>query len=127
MLVTEALDDLELDITLEIVRDGEQALNYLQKKGAHEHAVTPDLILLDINIPKVNGLDVLKVLKKNDNTKQIPVIMLTTSSSERDVNMAYKCYANCYIVKPDDADGLTLTVKAIEDFWFSRTELPQFN
>jgi len=124
MLVTEALEDLNIQIDLNVVCDGEKALDYLMNKSSYTDAVTPDLILLDINIPKINGLEVLKTLKQNEATKSIPVIMLTTSSSQKDVAQAYKNYANCYIVKPDDAEGLIETIKAIENFWFSCSEIP---
>jgi len=124
MLVTEALEDLNIQIDLNVVCDGEKALDYLMNKCSYTDAVTPDLILLDINIPKINGLEVLKKLKQNEATKSIPVIMLTTSSSQKDVAQAYKNYANCYIVKPDDAEGLIETIKAIENFWFSCSEIP---
>ena len=124
MLAREAIEDLKIDINLIIIKDGEQALAYLKRKGEFVSAITPDLVLLDINIPKISGLDVLKEIKSNNQIKRTPVIILTTSSSEKDVSTAYKNHANCYIVKPNDADGLMHVVQAIRDFWFGLTELP---
>lgn len=125
LLAKEAVEELKLSINLNIVKDGEKALAYLRREAEFTTATHPDLVLLDINIPKISGLDVLKKLKSDPLLKSIPIIMLTTSSSEKDVELAYKNHANCYIVKPDDAVGLINTVQTIQDFWFGLTKLPK--
>jgi len=123
-LAREAVAELETEVTLNVVKNGENALRYLRKEKNFKDKVSPDLILLDINLPKLNGLDVLKRLKENDSTKKIPVIMLTTSSSPDDIADSYRNYANCYIIKPNDPKDLSETVQQIQNFWFNRIELP---
>lgn len=124
LLIKDAFEELDYDVELQVVRDGAQAIQYLFKENTYFGVKSPEVILLDINLPKLNGLEVLKRIKENESTKSIPVIMLTTSSSQNDVGTAYKNYANCYIVKPDDAIGLVNTIKSIDDFWFKLSELP---
>ncbi|TVQ05954.1 MAG: response regulator [Balneolaceae bacterium] len=124
LLAREAIDDLSMEVELNVVKDGEKAIEYIYKKGDYADVDTPDLILLDINLPKLNGFEVLKTLKYNSTFCVIPVIMLTTSSSEIDIRNAYKNYANCYIIKPNNADELVNTVQAIENFWIGISQLP---
>ncbi|RKS50563.1 CheY-like chemotaxis protein [Gillisia mitskevichiae] len=124
LLTKEAL--LEGDIAKEIfvVKDGWDALLYLEKKENYSTAVIPDLILLDINLPKMNGHEVLQKIKSNDRIKHIPVIMLSTSSAKHDINQCYKNQASCYITKPVDANDFTNVISSIEKFWFTTVNLP---
>lgn len=124
MLITEALEEARIISKMESVRDGQKAIQYLKKEGAYEQAPTPDLVLLDINLPRKNGLEVLTFIKSTEHLKQIPVVMLTTSSSPRDVEQAYKNYANCYITKPVGAEDFIKVIYDIENFWFSIVQLP---
>jgi two-component system, chemotaxis family, response regulator Rcp1 len=123
-LTREALYELEADVELEAVPDGEQALAYLRGEGAHAGARRPDLILLDLNLPKKNGLEVLEDIKGDPELRRTPVIMLTTSSSARDVAACYDRGVNCYVVKPLDLDDFTRLVHAINSFWFEDAQLP---
>ncbi len=123
-LTREALKDGKVANTLHVVEDGEQALAFLQKKGAFADAVRPDLILLDLNLPKIDGREVLREIKNDDDLKRIPVVILTTSSAEEDVFRTYSNYANCYITKPIGFDQFISVVKSIEDFWLSIVKLP---
>jgi chemotaxis family two-component system response regulator Rcp1 len=123
-LTREALYELEADVELESVPDGEQALAYLRGEGAHAGARRPDLILLDLNLPKKNGLEVLEDIKGDPELRRTPVIMLTTSSSARDVAACYDRGVNCYVVKPLDLDDFTRLVHAINSFWFEDAQLP---
>ncbi|MEO6253422.1 MAG: response regulator, partial [Ferruginibacter sp.] len=104
MLTTEALEEGKIANKISIVKDGKHAIDFLNKKGDYENETLPDLILLDINLPKKNGHEVLQYIKHDDGLKQIPVIMLTTSSSEKDILESYKNYVNCYITKPVDVN-----------------------
>jgi CheY-like chemotaxis protein len=124
LLLREAFEDLDIDIKLNIVKDGEEALGYLYQQIENSEGTMPDIVLLDINIPKINGLEVLKKLKEDRATRLIPVIMLTTSSSKKDIETAYNSYANSYIVKPDNADNLDKAVHVIDEFWFHYSALP---
>ena len=126
LLTTEALLEGHILKDLHVVRDGWEALLYLEKKEKYSSAITPDLILLDINLPKMNGHEVLKNIKSNSNISHIPVIMLSTSSSRNDINECYKNRANCYIIKPVDADDFAKVISSIEKFWFSTVKLPVF-
>ena len=118
-LTREALLEAQVDAELVAVPDGEQALAFLRGEAA-----TPELILLDLNLPKKNGLEVLEEIKSDDALRQIPVIMLTTSSSARDIAACYDRGVNCYVVKPLDLDDFTRLVQAIHSFWFGVAELP---
>lgn len=109
---------------LNIVTDGEQALNYLNRSGQYSNSDRPDLILLDLNIPKLPGIELLKKIKENDDLKSIPVIILSTSSAERDIVSSYNLHANSFITKPDDLGGLVRVTKAINNFWFDAASLP---
>jgi CheY-like chemotaxis protein len=124
LLTREALEYARLIIRLSVVKDGKEAIDFLLKSGRHLTAEQPDLLLLDINLPKKNGHEVLQFVKGNEHLKQIPVVMLTTSSSESDINWAYKNYANCYIAKPGDADTFSNVISKIENFWLSIVTLP---
>lgn len=124
LLTTEALEDKDIIDKISVVKDGKKALNFIFKEGDYKNATTPDLILLDVNLPKKNGHEVLQIIKNNESTKQIPVIMLTTSSSETDINLSYKHHANCFITKPIDGDDFLEAISGIEDFWLNIVKLP---
>jgi CheY-like chemotaxis protein len=119
VLTKEALEEGNITNELDVVRDGQQAIDFLEKKWKFSSAKSPDLILLDINLPKLNGHEVLKHIKSSENLKTIPVIMLTTSSSENDVKKAYDHHANCYIVKPVIMDEFIEMIAKIEEFWMN--------
>jgi two-component system, chemotaxis family, response regulator Rcp1 len=122
LLTREALDDARIVNKISIAYDGLEAIRFL-KKGPS--ANTPDLILLDINLPKMNGTEVLGIIKNDPDLKRIPVIMLTTSSAEKDILASYDNHANCYITKPVDLDRFMSVVRTIEDFWISIVKLPK--
>jgi len=124
VLTLEAFNDVKLKNTISVVRDGEEALQYLNREGAHTTALAPDIILLDINLPKMDGKEVLAYIKSHENFKSIPVVMLTTSSSEKDVEEAYASFANCYITKPVDFEKFIQVIRSIEEFWISIVQLP---
>lgn len=124
-LTKEALKEGKFANTLHVVKDGVEAVNFLRKKGKYEKAKTPDLILLDLNLPKKNGHEVLAEIKQDEDLKIIPVAILTTSESEADVLKTYKMHANCYISKPVDLNQFIKVVKTVEDFWFSIVKLPK--
>ena len=125
MLIKEAFDEAKLANDISIVKDGEKAIFFLGKKEMYKDARTPDLIILDVNLPRKNGHEVLEFVKTNDHLLQIPVIMLTTSSSENDIVKSYKNHANCYITKPVEVDDFMKAVLEIEEFWISLVKLPE--
>ncbi len=124
LLTKEALSEGDIFKELQVVRDGWEALLYLDKKDKYSSVLTPDLILLDINLPKMNGHEVLKKIKSNSNINHIPVIILSTSSSKNDINQCYKDQAACYITKPVDANDFSEVISSIEKFWLSNVKLP---
>jgi len=123
-ITQEAIKSSKLLNRLHIVDNGEDVLLFLQKEGLYAGAPTPDLILLDLNMPRMNGYQVLTEIKEHSQWKQIPVVILTTSKSELDVATAYKLHANCYVSKPMDFDKFSEVVRSIESFWFSIVQLP---
>ena len=123
-LAKEALRESKLRNNLNIVVDGVEAMDYLHKKGKYADATTPDLVLLDLNLPKKDGREVLAEAKADDKLKRIPVVILTTSTAEEDVLKTYDLHANCYISKPIDLDQFMKVVKSIEDFWITIVKLP---
>lgn len=125
LLTAEALASCKITNQLKVVNDGQEALAFLYKKGDYSHETTPDLILLDVNLPKKNGHEVLHQIKSDSKFKHIPIIMLTTSSSILDVKKAYSNYANCYITKPVAPHDFMKAVSEIENFWINVVELPQ--
>lgn len=127
LLTTEALNEGKINNTLTIARDGWEAIQLLSKQAEQGIKALPDLVLLDVNLPKMNGHEVLENIKSNDKLKHIPVIMLTTSSSEADVFKSYQNHANCYITKPVDVNNFLDVVASIEDFWISIVQLPKNN
>ncbi|HET8864128.1 MAG TPA: response regulator [Gracilimonas sp.] len=124
VLTTEALNEGKIKNSYSIVRDGWEAIQYLEKNEGYEDAQEPDLILLDINLPKMNGHKVLKHIKNHKDLKHIPVIMLTTSSDEADVIKSYENHSNCYITKPVDINSFLEVIASIENFWISIVQLP---
>ena len=124
LLTTEALESCKLDNILKVVNDGEEALEFIYKNGKYSHESTPDIILLDVNLPKKNGHEVLQEIKSNVLYKHIPIIMLTTSSSSIDIKKAYANYVNCYITKPVEPQDFIDAVSEIESFWLNLVELP---
>lgn len=125
LLAVELLGESKISNTLTIVEDGEAALRYLRKEPPYQDAEVPDLVLLDLNLPKITGHEVLRILKTDPVLRLIPVVVLTTSGSDADVEAAYSSYANCYITKPVGLDQLHRVVQTIDDFWFSIVRLPR--
>jgi two-component system response regulator len=123
-LAKEALRDAKVKNNLTWVPDGVDALSYLRREGKYEKVPRPDLILLDLNLPRKDGREVLSEIKADSKFKCIPVVILTTSSAEEDVLKAYHLNANCYISKPVDLDQFIKVVKTIEDFWLTIVKLP---
>ena len=123
-LTREALKGSKLLHSLEVVDDGAAALDYLRKVGPYEHAVRPDIVLLDLNLPKKDGREVLAAMKQDPALRTIPVVILTTSQAEEDVLRAYNLSANCYVTKPVDFDQFMRIVRAIEEFWLNVVTLP---
>jgi two-component system, chemotaxis family, response regulator Rcp1 len=123
-LTKEALKEGKLLNQLTVVGDGVEALSFLRKEGIYADALQPELILLDLNLPKKDGREVLAEIKADPNLRRIPVVVLTTSSSEEDILKIYDLHANCYITKPVDLEQFMGVVKSIEDFWVSVVKLP---
>src|SRR5471030_38617 len=122
LLTIEALEDSKIINKTTVLRDGRVAIDFFEDlNNKHE---TPDLVLLDINLPKQNGHEVLQYIKKIEQYNQIPVIMLTTSSSEKDILSAYKHYANCYITKPIEVAEFMAAIAKVEDFWINIVSIP---
>ena len=124
-LTQEVLKDGKLRNELSIVMDGEEAMLFLKKEGKYSDAITPDLILLDLNLPKKDGHEVLIEIKGDPQLSLIPVIILTTSAAEKDIMNTYSNHANCYITKPVDLNQFTTVIRAIEDFWLTIVKLPK--
>ena len=123
-LAKEALRDAKVRNNLTWISDGIDALAYLRREGKYDKAPRPDLILLDLNLPRKDGREVLSEIKADERIKCIPVVILTTSQAEEDVLRAYHLNANCYIPKPVDLDRFIKVVKTIEDFWLTIVKLP---
>jgi CheY-like chemotaxis protein len=125
ILTLEALKEAKINNEINVVRDGDAALQYLGKEGQYKDAETPDLILLDINLPKVDGIEVLAKIKSNEDLMVIPVVMLTTSDSEKDIFQSYQSHANCYITKPVNFENFMDVIQTIKDFWINIVKLPK--
>jgi two-component system, chemotaxis family, response regulator Rcp1 len=123
-LTREALKDAKMHITLHVASDGIEAMGFLNREGKFADESRPDLILLDLNLPRKDGRQVLEEIKENPALMTIPIVILTTSASEEDVLRSYRLHANCYITKPVDLDGFLKVVKSIDDFWLSIVKLP---
>jgi two-component system, chemotaxis family, response regulator Rcp1 len=124
-LTVEALRDSKILNDLEIVPDGVEALRYLRREPGYRDAARPDLVLLDLNLPRKDGREVLAELNKDDDLRRVPVVVMTTSRSEEDVLRSYDFGANCYITKPLDMNQFVNVVQAINDFWFTIVTLPE--
>lgn len=123
-LTREALAAKGSPANLQVVMDGEQALDFLYQRGRYQSAARPDLILLDLNLPKVNGRDILKLLKSDQERLDIPVIILSSSEASSDISESYRLHANCYVSKPIHFDGYMQTIAKIESFWNQCANLP---
>jgi chemotaxis family two-component system response regulator Rcp1 len=123
-LAKEALKDSKLKNNLYVAEDGIEAMNFLRQIGKYSNMPRPDLIILDLNLPKKDGREVLAEVKNDDNLKRIPVVILTISKAEEDIIKTYNLHANCYVTKPLDLDQFIKVVKSIEDFWLTIVKLP---
>jgi two-component system, chemotaxis family, response regulator Rcp1 len=123
-LTREALKEGKVRNNLAVAENGVEALAYLRREGRYEAATRPDLILLDLNLPRKDGRQVLEEIKADTALRNIPVVVLTSSEAEQDILKAYALHANCYITKPVDLDQFVKVVKSIEDFWFTIVKLP---
>jgi two-component system, chemotaxis family, response regulator Rcp1 len=123
-LTIEAMKEAKVCNTLHIVEDGVEAMRYLRREGPYSHHARPDLVLLDLNLPRKDGREVLTEVKEDSGLCTIPVVVLTTSQAEEDIARAYNSHANCYISKPVDLDQFVRVVKAIESFWLTIVKLP---
>ena len=123
-LTEEAMIDSRVKNKLNVVMDGEEAMRYLKRDGEYSDVNLPDLILLDLNLPRKDGREVLKEIKQDPELKKIPVVILTTSRSEQDIIKTYESHANCYISKPVDLEEFLRVVRSINDFWLSIVKLP---
>jgi chemotaxis family two-component system response regulator Rcp1 len=124
-LTQEAFREANGSIRLHVASDGVEAMAFVKREGAYAHAPRPDLILLDLNLPKMDGREVLGHIKEDDSLKKIPTVILTTSESEVDIMRSYQLQANCYLSKPVQLDAFEGLVKSINDFWLTRVKLPQ--
>ncbi len=123
-LTREALKDNKLNNKLYVVEDGVEAIAFLQNVGKFADAPRPDIILLDLNLPRMSGRELLEIIKADENLKRIPVVVLTTFEDERDIFLSYSLRANCYITKPVDMNQFVTIVRNIKDFWFTIVKLP---
>ncbi len=124
-LTRESLSRGKLKNKLTVIEDGESALNYLYKRAPYADVERPDIVLLDLNLPKVSGRDILKALKQDDSLKDIPVIILSSSQDAFDIKEAYQLHANCFVSKPVSLDSFIQVVQSIESFWIDIVKLPQ--
>jgi chemotaxis family two-component system response regulator Rcp1 len=123
-LAKEAMRDSKIRNTLHHVSDGEEAMAFLRKEGQYAKVPRPDLVLLDLNLPKKDGRQVLAEIKNDDELKRIPVVILTVSSAEEDILKSYNLHANCFITKPIDLSQFMKVVRSVEDFWLTIVKLP---
>jgi chemotaxis family two-component system response regulator Rcp1 len=124
-LTQEAFRDVNMTVNLHIASDGVAAMAFLRHEGVHIHAPRPDLILLDLNLPKMDGREVLVLIKQDESLKSIPVVILTTSEAETDIAKSYQLQANCFLSKPVEFGAFETLVKSINDFWLVSAKLPQ--
>ena len=124
-LTREALNDAKVRNNMMVANDGVEALAYLRQEGQYAGTTRPDLILLDLNLPRMNGFEVLDAIKEDADLKRIPVIILTTSQAEQDIIRSYDLYANAYVTKPMDLEQFIRVIKAIEGFWLEIVKLPE--
>jgi len=125
-LIVDIFDDIKLN-NIKSVQDGQEALDYLYKKGKYKNSKTPSLILLELKLPKLDGIKLLSIIKNDEKLKIIPVVVLTLFSSMDEVINAYKNYANSVLIKPDNYEEFGDMIRSLEDFWLNKTKLPYFN
>ncbi|MER7819665.1 response regulator [Streptomyces sp. NPDC096153] len=125
LMTREAFEDNKIGNTLHVVRDGEEALDFLYRRGAHQDAPRPDLILLDLNLPKYDGRQVLERIKADAELTHIPVVVLTTSAAEEDILRSYRLHASAYVTKPVDLDQFIAAIRKIDDFFVTVVRLPR--
>lgn len=123
-LTKESLHDAKVHNNMAVASDGFEAMAFLRREGAFADATRPDLILLDLNLPRMNGFEVLDAIKEDPDLKRIPVVVLTTSQAEQDIIQSYNLYANAYVTKPVDLEQFIKVIKAIEGFWLEIVQLP---
>jgi chemotaxis family two-component system response regulator Rcp1 len=126
-LMVEALKDAKVNNNLHVASNGEAAMEFLRREGNHAEALTPDLVMLDLNLPKKDGREVLAEIKEDPDLKHIPVVVITTSAAEEDILKSYKLHANCYITKPVNFEQFIKVVHSIEEFWLTVVKLPGKN
>jgi CheY-like chemotaxis protein len=124
-LTIEALKEGKVKNRLSVARDGLDALAFLRREGAYADAPRPDLVLLDLNLPRMDGRELLAVIKQDEALRRIPVVVLTTSKAEEDILRTYDLHANCYVTKPVDLEQFIEVVKSIDDFWLAVVKLPR--
>jgi chemotaxis family two-component system response regulator Rcp1 len=124
-LTKEAFRDAEVAVNLHVVSDGVEAMDFLRREGLHPEAPRPDIILLDLNLPKMDGREVLARIKQDDGLKTIPTVILTTSEADSDILKSYQLHANCYLSKPGQLEAFEKLVKSTTDFWLTKVKLPQ--
>ena len=124
-LTQEAFRDANIAIHLHVAADGVEAMSFLRRQDEHANAPRPDLILLDLNLPRMDGREVLAHIKEDENLKTIPTVILTTSEAEADIVKSYELQANCYLSKPVQLDAFESLVKSINDFWLTKAKLPR--
>jgi chemotaxis family two-component system response regulator Rcp1 len=124
-LTQEAFRDVDASIPIDVVYDGVEAMDFLQREGTHATAARPDLILLDLNLPKMDGREVLARIKGTPMLQSIPTVILTTSQDKADIDRSYKLHANCYLIKPVQFDDFEQLVKSVNDFWLTKAQLPE--
>jgi two-component system, chemotaxis family, response regulator Rcp1 len=125
LLTREAFDEGEYAPRLSVVEDGVEALQFLHRQGKYSSAPRPRLILLDLNLPRKDGRELLAELKQDPDLSEIPIIVLTTSEADQDIRRAYKLHANCYLTKPIELESFVKKVRSIEDFWLAEARLPR--
>lgn len=125
LMTREAFEDNKITNTLHVARDGQEALDFLFRRGDHADAPRPDLVLLDLNLPKYNGRQILEKIRADAELSDIPVVILTTSSAENDVMSSYRLHANAYVTKPVDLDQFTSAIRQIDNFFLQIVQLPR--
>jgi CheY-like chemotaxis protein len=123
-LAQEAFHETQVPVRLHVATDGVQALEFLRRQGLYQMAPRPHLVLLDLNLPRKDGREVLRDIKEDDDLRRIPVVVLTTSQAQSDILRAYELHANCYIQKPLELDGFIQIVKSIHSYWLQMAEIP---
>lgn len=124
-LTREALKEGKINVNLRVANDGLEAMKMLRQEGEYANLPLPDIVLLDLNMPKMDGREVLRLIKSDDTLKRLPVVVLTTSAAEKDILQAYGLHANCYITKPVELEEFMEIVKSIEGFWLTVVKLPK--